>query len=216
MGFGFWGPSKGPARAQSDLANKVQDPRTPLAYEIRHKQASVPEAGKRTPYSHELIQRADVEKHLRNAPPPVQDPGSKSAPQILGLGPRQKGQRDMTRPKEFKNHDRVIPRTGHYTEYPTEDYPYDNQTARRGAFKPVKTAKGNTRMEHVNPGYVRTITDQNKQIQTVLYHPEHLATHGPSPQARGNNNGALYPSQEVFRAQTFGSRQNSGLPASKS
>ena len=30
MGFGFWGPSKGPARAQSDLANKVQDPRTPL------------------------------------------------------------------------------------------------------------------------------------------------------------------------------------------
>lgn len=30
MGFSFWGPSKGPARAQSDLANKLQDPRTPV------------------------------------------------------------------------------------------------------------------------------------------------------------------------------------------
>lgn len=132
----------------------------------------------------------------------------------------------MTRPKEFKNHDRVIPRTGHYTEYPTEDYPYDNQTAKKGAFRPVKTAKGKTRLEHVKPGYVRTITDQNKHIQAVLYHPEHIDTHGSSPQSnpsggvlelqtRSKDSGALYPSQEVFRAQTFHTRQVNGLPAPK-
>jgi len=30
MGFGFWGPKKGPKRAESELVDKVQDPRTPV------------------------------------------------------------------------------------------------------------------------------------------------------------------------------------------
>ncbi|KAJ5321988.1 uncharacterized protein N7506_011118 [Penicillium brevicompactum] len=98
MGFGFWGPSKGPARAQSDLANKVQDPRTPLAYQVRPVKAEVPQSGPRVPYSHELVTRAEVEKHLQNAPAPIADPGPESALKKLGLGPRHRGPRDLTRP----------------------------------------------------------------------------------------------------------------------
>lgn len=131
----------------------------------------------------------------------------------------------MIRPKEFKNYGRVIPRTGHYTEYPTMDYPYDNQTAEKGAFQARKTQKGTMVQERVNPGYVRTITDQNKHIEAVLYHPDTKKAHGaplppkatgkaPKPNIKGHS-GALYPAQEVFRAQTFGPRQTVGLPVSK-
>lgn len=190
----------------------------------------MPESGPRVPYSHELVTRTDVERHLQKAPAPIADPGPTSAPKKLGLEPRHRGPRDMTRPKEFQNHGRVIPRTDCYTEYPTMDYPYDNQTAKKGGFVPHKTPKGKTIMKPVDPGYLRTITDQNKHIQGVLYHP-----HGPkAPDSSSSSSsagvsgkplkhskgspavGALYPSQEVFRAQTFGPRQTSGLPVSKS
>ena len=190
----------------------------------------MPQSGPRVPYSHELVTRAEVEKHLQNAPAPIADPGPESALKKLGLGPRHRGPRDLTRPKEFQNHGRVIPRTDCYTEYPTKDYPYHNQTPKKGGLVSQKTPKGKTIMKSADPGYVRTITDQDKHIQAVLYHPDMSKVPGsssssssagvsskPPKTSQGSHaSGALYPSQEVFRAQTFGPRQNSGPPISKS
>lgn len=184
-------------------------------------ECTVPETGPRIPYSHELVQRTEVERHLRNAPAPIPDPGPASVPQILGIGPRKRGRKDLTRLKEFRNYGHVIPRTDHYTEYPTMEYPYHNQTARSGGFVPQKTPKGKTIMTAVDPGYVRTITDDKKHVQAVLYHPlsEHEVAVPPnsniSPEPVPRASGALYPSQEVFRAQTFGPRQTFGLPVSR-
>ncbi|PYI11092.1 hypothetical protein BO78DRAFT_414186 [Aspergillus sclerotiicarbonarius CBS 121057] len=139
---------------------------------------------------HALVLRSDIEKHLQDAPAPIPAHVPK----------------DLTRPKKYHNYDRAIPRSGYYTEYPTMDYPYQNQSAKTGkAYKTVRTKKGKLMNMRVSSGCTRTITDPDKQIQGVLSFITLLQSI-----RRGRRVIDLHPAQEVFRSRTFGPPVSSG------
>jgi hypothetical protein len=76
-----------------------------------------------------------------------------------------------------------------------KDFPYDNQRKGVGYAK-IRTPKGKLGEKVVQPGYVRTITDEHKVIQGVLYHP--VPTNGKK------TSGDFIPAQDVYRSRTFG------------
>ena len=53
-------------------------------------------------------------------------------------------------------------------EYPTKDYPWDQQNAKGKARIP---SPGGRHYTEVDPEYTRTITDSRKNIRGVSYHP---------------------------------------------
>jgi hypothetical protein len=56
--------------------------------------------------------------------------------------------------KKFQSYNEVIPRAGHFTEYPTvKDFPYDNQRKGVGYAK-IRTPKGKLGEKVVQPGCV--------------------------------------------------------------
>ena len=95
------------------------------------------------------ISRSDVEQYLANAPLPP-SAGNKRYP------------------KKFKNTENIIqnPHGIALSEYPTKNYPY-NQNSKGKAHR---RSPGGTQYE-VDPGYIRTITDDQKNIQGVIHHP---------------------------------------------
>ncbi|OQD89914.1 hypothetical protein PENANT_c002G00716 [Penicillium antarcticum] len=77
----------------------------------------------------------------------------------------------MAHVQNTQNYSQVIPRAGHFTEYPTvKVFPYENQR-KSLAYTQLKTPKGKLGEEEVEPGYVRPIIDEHTVIQSVLYQP---------------------------------------------
>ena len=100
------------------------------------------------------------------------------------------------RPKRSKNQNQVIPPAGHFTVYPTaKDFPYDNPRMEVGYTK-IRTPKGKLDEKVVQPGCIRTVTDEHKVIRGALYHP--VPTNGKK------TSGNFIPAQDVYRSPTFG------------
>ncbi|KAL9133355.1 MAG: hypothetical protein Q9175_005465 [Cornicularia normoerica] len=112
--------------------------------------------------------RSSVERHMNNAPAPI---------------PPRKGKRY---PKVHHNREEQYQTESTLYEYPTLDFPYSTQNY-KGEGR--STSPGGT-VTIVGPKYTRTITDRDKNIQGVSYHPyrdrrkfvraEEIYTSGPS------------------------------------
>ena len=98
---------------------------------------------------HHYRSRRSVEYHLSNAPHPSQ------------------AKKPKRYPHRYHNYDNHYAASGSLYEYPTMDFPYENQNAKGWG----KRTRADGTVETVRPRYTRTITDRNKQIQGVSYHP---------------------------------------------
>lgn len=84
-----------------------------------------------------------MEGHLNNSPPIRQ------------------GYKGKRYPHQYRNRENLFPAGGDYYEFPTSNYPYHLQNSRG-------RVQGQPNVE----GFTRTVTDQNRVIQGVMYHPE--------------------------------------------
>ena len=78
------------------------------------------------------------------------------------------GARGHRYPKRHRNTERHYDTEEELYEFPTMDYPYSEQNA-RGRVR--RRSPGGTFTEF-SPGYTRTITNANKDIQGLSYHPK--------------------------------------------
>ena len=93
--------------------------------------------------------RSSVERHLERAPRPI---------------PAKKGKQY---PKVYKNSEKHYNTGSTLHEYPTLDFPWDTQNHQGQG----RRTNPDDSITFVSPGYVRTITDSDKIIQGVSYHP---------------------------------------------
>jgi hypothetical protein len=68
-------------------------------------------------------------------------------------------------PKRYNDTEQLFKEPSLY-EYPTKSWPYDQQNTKGKAFKTV-----NGQRVQVNPEFTRTVTDRNKNVKGVIYHP---------------------------------------------
>ncbi|KAF2417661.1 hypothetical protein EJ08DRAFT_703342 [Tothia fuscella] len=86
---------------------------------------------------------SSVERHLNTAPPI----------RVGYLGKRY--------PHQYRHTEEIFPQGRDYYEFPTSNYPYDRQIARG-------KVQGQPEIE----GFTRTVTDHDRNIRGVMYHPE--------------------------------------------
>lgn len=84
-----------------------------------------------------------MEGHLNNSPP------------------IQQGYKGKRYPHQYRNREGLFPAGGDYYEFPTSNYPYHLQNSRG-------RVQGQPNVE----GFTRTVTDQHRTIQGVMYHPD--------------------------------------------
>lgn len=78
-------------------------------------------------------------------------------PARLPLFPGKKGKRY---PHRYKRKEGIFPPGGEYYEFPTSNYPYDAQNAH-----------GKVPSQPNVEGFTRTVTNEHRAIQGVIYHP---------------------------------------------
>src|SRR3569833_471672 len=102
---------------------------------------------------------SSLQNHLAVAPAPIH--------------PTDPKYRKKKYPHVYENKEKLFPlATSTLYEYPSKSYPYHNQNAKGVARTNTGTA--------VDPEYIRTITNRDKQIQGVIYHP-YVPPHPANP-----------------------------------
>ncbi|KAL4806921.1 hypothetical protein BDV18DRAFT_160084 [Aspergillus unguis] len=117
----------------------------PVAYRINRGR----EDGDPSPFH--LRTRTSVQRHMDKSPLPTD---------------RSRRVNNKRFPKRFNNTEKLF-KQGSYYEYPTLSWPYDEQNSRGKAFRMVDGER-----QEVRVMFTRTITDRNKNIKGVVYHPE--------------------------------------------
>ncbi|KAL2841844.1 hypothetical protein BJY01DRAFT_249340 [Aspergillus pseudoustus] len=104
------------------------------------------------PSAYHLRTRASIQRHLDHSPAPTAES-------------RKKGNKRY--PKRYNDRENLFREPSLY-EYPSKSWPYNQQNAKGKAY----TAGANGQRVQVDPEFTRTVTDRNKNVKGVIYHPE--------------------------------------------
>ncbi|RDW70676.1 uncharacterized protein DSM5745_08187 [Aspergillus mulundensis] len=107
------------------------------------------------PSPYHIRTRSSIQRHLDASPPPTEKSQRKNNKRF----PKKYRDDGQINPKLFKQ--------GSYYEYPTMSWPYNSQNAKGQGYRMVNGVR-----DEVEVGFTRTITDRNKNIQGVIYHPK--------------------------------------------
>ncbi|KIA75772.1 hypothetical protein HK57_00458 [Aspergillus ustus] len=105
------------------------------------------------PNAYHLRTRASIQRHMDHSPAPTDQS-------------RKKGNKRY--PKRYNDNENLFQAEPSLYEYPSKSWPYNQQNAKGRAY--VTGADG--QRVQVDPEFTRTITDRNKNVKGVIYHPK--------------------------------------------